>query len=218
MDTNNNFMLITTNLRRMMQQGTTLAMGITDDEIHRALDDYRTQYQERLNLGYAHAEIIRGFYGTMREIYRKHIPSNLKSQIKCNKGCAHCCHINVDCGQGEVDLILDFCRIKNITIDVKRLTVQAPLGLEERPRSEYSACVFLGDDNECKIYEVRPLACRKYFVVSDPVKCDYKTNPQDQVHILPVLQMELIASAIANMQPTGSMSNTLLKTLMTGKF
>lgn len=218
MDTNNELMLITTNLRRMIDQGTTKAMGIPDIEIQNALLNYKKQYQERLDAGYGHADIIKGFYRTMEEIYKNYIPEVYKSKISCSKGCAHCCHINVDCSQGEIDIIMRYCKHNKIEIDLKRLVIQSAMNVEQRPLSSKSACVFLAEDNTCKIYNARPLACRKYFVVSPAVKCNYKENPQDEVHIYPVLQMELIASAIANMQPAGNMASGLLKTLMTNKF
>jgi len=92
----------------------------------------------------------------------------------CKKGCAFCCHINVDVTDPEAALIAQHCREKNIKVDVNYLHERLRNRKMEVALSKAAACVFL-KNNECSIYEVRPLACRSYLVVNEPQYCDAVT-------------------------------------------
>lgn len=105
------------------------------------------------------------------------LPGNRKVRIRCKKGCSFCCHYNVEIYRGEAMLIAEYCAQKGISIDKEYLLQQLrskPLDLPLR--RSHSACVFL-KDGECSIYEVRPIACRNYFVINDPKYCDAYTYP-----------------------------------------
>lgn len=212
MDTNK-YLTVTTNMQRMMQQGIIARLGYTNKDISNTIQAYMKQYDDALKQGETHASIIRAFYRTMRDVYRKDIDGRIKDLIACKKGCAFCCHINVDATPGEVDMIIEYTRANNIPIDYNRLWRQRGLSMKQRPQSQYSACVFLAEDNTCKIYEVKPIGCRKYFVFNDPKECDAKTNNEDRVKIYADFHLEAIASAIFNMQQPASMVELLLRTV-----
>jgi Fe-S-cluster containining protein len=113
----------------------------------------------------------------------------------CKKGCAHCCHVRIDVSTSEVDLIVQKMKQDKLLIDFDRLKIQA--GKEDiafytpRMGKGNNRCVFLGDDNECKIYDARPLFCRSHFAVGDAEKCTMDVEGAktmlmyiDVVHIL----------------------------------
>lgn len=94
----------------------------------------------------------------------------------CDKGCSHCCFIQVGASPREIDLIVSHMEKKNIGLNNEsmiRLHEQSLIKDEkEYMMSMYRRCVFLNDENRCSIYEVRPFACRNYFVYSEPEKCN----------------------------------------------
>ena len=201
---------VSKNLQQMREQGIFAKTGITDNELVRLIQDYIDQFKEVLKHNDG-AETIHQAYKMLNDYFRKDFDKQIKEKITCKKGCSFCCHINVDCTQMEVDLILQYIRAYNIPVDAKVLELHAKSTMKERPLLEKSACVFLSAEGNCNIYDVRPLACRKYFIVSDPTLCNYKTNPLDNVKIYPDLQMELVTSALVNIQQPENMASLLQK-------
>ena len=94
--------------------------------------------------------------------------------LKCEKGCAHCCHTGVAATQVEWDGILNNVMENNVdlgevierskrTIDRVRETLQSKKSLEQIDWHRLvinQPCPFLGEDHACIIYEDRPLDCR----------------------------------------------------------
>lgn len=87
----------------------------------------------------------------------------------CRAGCAFCCAIPVAVSAPEALYIAAYLRE---TLSIKALaTLRTDLQarMEERQGWAVDArhahkrfCVFLGDDRQCGIYPIRPLACRGY--------------------------------------------------------
>ena len=86
---------------------------------------------------------------------------DLAQHAVCRKGCSHCCHIAVAINQAEADLIA-------------RRTGRTPAKpanrmLEGREQFAHAIPLGYGDpcpflvDNQCSIYDARPLACRMHF-------------------------------------------------------
>jgi uncharacterized protein len=100
--------------------------------------------------------------------------------VPCKAGCSACCHTNVDITSDEGVLLLE--RISGgVAIDMDRLKMQArventteawgKLSFDER------RCVFLDENKSCKVYEDRPMVCRKWFIIGDPKRCeDYNAS------------------------------------------
>lgn len=127
----------------------------------------------------------------------KERPADLLSQIQCRKGCAHCCKIKVECSLLEAEYIYEYCKEEGITFDVERLKEQAKLDdVNEYTVSPFRNCVFLGEDNACKIYEARPIACRNYLVVSDPAHCDVQ-NGVRKVLAVATLDENLVGAGLS---------------------
>lgn len=136
-------------------------------------------------------------------------------EITCKKGCAFCCRINVDATKTEAQMVIAYARVNNIPIDVDALKEQANATNDERPFLKNAKCVFLGKDNLCKVYAVRPNACRKYFVVSAPQLCEATPERllKNEIQISVSWQVEVIASAIINIEDSGNFSQQILNEL-----
>ena len=112
---------------------------------------------------------IRALYLAFESSKIKWPPMSRDGSIKpaCKKGCAYCCHLNVDVLKLEMVYIwtnlqkvrtpeeLEVIKQKaQVNYDIKH-----KLSYDERMSSRLK-CPFLGDDNFCTIYEDRPLSCR----------------------------------------------------------
>src|SRR5687768_9442172 len=117
--------------------------------------------------------------GTIKEVYKaidnffNAAPEENKKEIKCKTGCTACCFIDVDLSADEAAAIVEYCNENGIEIDKEYLEKQAAVG--RKKYSELSRCVFLKDDF-CSVYPVRPVACRKHWVKTDPSLCDFSKN------------------------------------------
>lgn len=127
----------------------------------------------------------------------------------CRRGCFHCCYQNVDVIWDEAALLLEKYADQ---IDWER--VQEQIDAVEVSKMPYAkrACVFL-KDGQCSVYEDRPNSCRKYFVISDPDKCNAEKYPGGDVGSLYSHKAEIFASALMTLQDCGSMAQMLAKVL-----
>lgn len=123
------------------------------------------------------------------------VPEESKNEIQCKAGCTACCFIDVDISADEATVIIDYCGENHIEIDKAYLTEQATVG--RKSYSALSRCVFL-KDNFCSIYPVRPVACRKHWVITDPALCDFSNNTTNQVGGFFNVNTEIMASAMLN--------------------
>lgn len=122
------------------------------------------------------------FYSTLDSEVEESIISKYP-EITCKKGCAYCCHQKIGISQAEAYLIINFVSFWNIKINWDLLMSQK--GHEDWSKIPFksSKCIFLGEDNLCKIYEVRPGACRWYFSLQDPKLCDIEQFPGGSVSV-----------------------------------
>lgn len=135
------------------------------------------------------------------------------SEIKCRRGCAHCCHVNVTITRPEAVLLHHAAREAGITLDRDKLERQARYTVadwQQQPEAD-RACIFLDPMGSCKVYEHRPDACRKYLVLSEPEQCDVNAHPKGQVLNFVSIKAEIIASAAMVVFECGSMPAMLLK-------
>lgn len=204
---------ITLSLSMMIDNDVHTRLGLTTSQIIQAVYDYKEQAINFIKSGYKPVEVIQNFMAMCDQLQTE--DKNIL-QVSCKQGCAHCCHINVDATQYEVDTIVNYCIENDITINPKTLKKQKGLTNIQRPKSSHSACVFLGKDNLCKVYPVRPFHCRKYFAVDDPKYCDAYNYPapHNKVKIYGNLDIEIITSAILNIDKSfGPMVDKLLTAL-----
>ena len=153
---------------------------------------------------------------TIKEVYKaidnffNNAPGENKKDIKCKTGCTACCFIDVDVSADEVAAIINYCNENAIEIDKEYLIKQAEVG--RKKYSELSRCVFLKDDM-CSIYPVRPIACRKHWVKTDPSLCDFSKNIANPVGKYFDVNTEILASAVLNVGETGSFEKMMLNEL-----
>jgi Fe-S-cluster containining protein len=136
-------------------------------------------------------------------------------EITCRKGCSHCCYMRTGVLPQEAQLLVETMKQQQIQIDQARLWKQLHwpnadnYWLQQPP--EDRRCVFLSAQGECQVYEQRPLACRKYFVVSEPELCNIDKNPKGRVAIWFDTNSEIIASAAMSFYGVDSMPRQLLR-------
>jgi Fe-S-cluster containining protein len=135
--------------------------------------------------------------------------------VSCTKGCSFCCRMNVDMTELEADVLVNYAHKHNIPVDKNYLKKQLRLSPEELPLSkEYSSCMFLAKDNTCKVYDVRPMACRKYFVVTPAEECNIPAFPKHMVASIVDPDVEAVVSAIDTLEINVSrMPGQLLKAI-----
>jgi Fe-S-cluster containining protein len=92
--------------------------------------------------------------------------------VACKKGCAYCCHLNVDLLAGEEIVIRDYVKdvfSKEQINEIKQkamIRYQESEGKDVEERQDIKGpCAFLADDNTCRIYDVRPVSCRGFYSV-----------------------------------------------------
>ena len=119
--------------------------------------------------------------------------------LSCRRGCAGCCHFEVEITPDEAALLAVKVRA-GAAIDRERLRLQSARPRLDPAWSRFFApenrCVFLGDDDACRIYESRPAACRRLLVTTPAEAC---TTPGAAVAPVPVLIAEVLLSAALEM-------------------
>lgn len=144
--------------------------------------------------------------------------SATSGDIKCRKGCSHCCHSPVEIWPHEAALLVEIAREAGMELDQARLERQSQYTMDtwrQQPAAD-TACVFLGDDGACKVYEVRPNACRKLLVVTDPALCDAAKHPPDSVGRWFSWEAEILESAALEVFGAALMPRLLLSELDRG--
>jgi Fe-S-cluster containining protein len=155
-------------------------------------------------------------HGTMDAVLERDRGKDPASgEIRCRKGCSHCCHGPVEIWPQEAVLLVKAAGDAGVELDRARLERQGRQSIEtwrQQPGTD-TACVFLGGDGACRVYESRPNACRKLLVVSDPALCDAKNNSLDQVDRWFSWESEMLETAALEVFGRGLMPAQLLAQL-----
>lgn len=141
--------------------------------------------------------------------------SAASGDIKCRKGCSYCCHEPVDIWPHEAALLVEIARESGMELDKARLERQSQRTVDnwrQQPAAD-TACVFLGDDGACRVYEFRPNACRKLLVVTDPELCNGENHPPDSVGRWFSWEAEMLESAAQEVFGAALMPRSLLAVL-----
>ena len=135
--------------------------------------------------------------------------------IKCRRGCSNCCHGPVEIWPHEAALLVEGARKAGVEIDKVRLERQERYSIDtwwQQPAAD-QACVFLGADGACGVYEFRPNACRKLLVMSDPALCDGSKHPPERIERWFSWEAEMLESAAQEVFGGGLMPRSLLAEL-----
>lgn len=173
-------------------------------------------YNYWLGVKQVHAGIVRAWLvqKDIEQVLKVQRENGLESKVSCKKGCSDCCYQEVWITGDEADLLAFKIR-EGIEIDLERLKKQAQIQNTEAwldiPKQDRK-CVFLSDQNLCRVYDYRPISCRKYFVQSPPEMC---ADIRGKTWILAMDAAEAIATAAMNLPPEGGpLAATLLKKLV----
>ena len=138
----------------------------------------------------------------------------LQTKPSCARGCGTCCNYEVEITKDEGELLASVVN-SGVAIDHERLAIQAA---RKRQSDEWkkigsessNACVFLGQDQACQVYDVRPSICRKHLVASDPTECG-----KDDGKVAPILIpfAEIALSAIISQPDNTKASLSKMLTL-----
>jgi Fe-S-cluster containining protein len=133
-------------------------------------------------------------------------------QVSCGKGCAGCCHYEVEITPDEAVLLGEVVQ-RGFPVDRARLKLQAG---RERQSVEWlrfwspdNRCVFLGVDGACQIYEDRPSICRKHVVTTPVAAC---TTAGAAIAPVQILLAEILLSAALSLN--GRAGASLAKMLL----
>ena len=136
-------------------------------------------------------------------------------EIRCRKGCDHCCHGAVEIWPHEAALLVEAARAGGVELDRARLERQAVHDIDDWQRQPDAdrACVFLGGDGACRVYDSRPNACRKLLVTSDPALCDASRHPVGSTERWFSWEAELLECAALEAMGRALMPRALLRIL-----
>lgn len=122
--------------------------------------------------------------GTLKEIYAKldKITEDIreKAKVTCRKGCAHCCELLALATFSEAVLLAEevWARPdwKDLVDQMRKQALETCFdGITEvKYADKQIPCAFIGEDNACKMYAVRPACCRYHIAISDPKFCSFE--------------------------------------------
>jgi Fe-S-cluster containining protein len=162
----------------------------------------KNNYIAQLNTNDPIKEKVLAMYDVIDEINKDSFAPP-KDQPSCKKGCSHCCFIQVATMEWEIITILEYMKHQGLEFEPEELELLEKQALikddKEYIVSPHRRCVFLGKDNLCGIYPVRPSACRNYYVFSDPSECD-TFNPNASGRTLVNFNLDTIAPILALME------------------
>ena len=179
------------------------------------IDSHIKQYQN-FKKSYDPRTIAHNYHKMIDDMItlHKNKPENIFFKITCKKSCGYCCNLNVDITREEAVLITD-CAIKeNVRIDYKLLKRQSLLTKDHwiKQNKELRKCIFLDENNNCKIYEFRPNNCRKFLSIDSVEVCKQcYENKAEGFNRFTAPLVEALITAIMTATETNSMSKMLLE-------
>jgi Fe-S-cluster containining protein len=128
----------------------------------------------------------------------------------CKANCSSCCHIRVVLMDSEADALVEHLRAHDIKLDRELVLYQKEHAVTDTMHStmpyEKRRCPILGEDGNCRAYEARPAACRKYLVASDPKMCDMRYS--DTAAIIMEPAVEAVVAALGSLEEPEDKTNT----------
>lgn len=104
-----------------------------------------------------------------------HEKVDMAGKTTCGSGCSFCCHSDINMSTYEASYINAVIEHYDIKVDEVRLKKQQTKKWHKLKYAE-KKCVMLGEENECMIYDYRPMICRLWNSTEDPKFCDQKAG------------------------------------------
>jgi Fe-S-cluster containining protein len=168
-------------------------------EILRQVENYQAQIA-KLPAGRERAKVaIKALQELIEREKKQHLKA-FEAKVQCKAGCAGCCHQQVEVSGDEGALLASLVD-NGLKIDMERLERQANTDFTDlewwRQSQRDKACLFLDEKNQCRIYSMRPMACRKYFVFTPPEQCaEVSPTGSITVGVYTIPDAEIFATAI----------------------
>ena len=139
-----------------------------------------------------------------------------KMHATCTRGCAACCRLLVMASLAEAVTIAIYLLSDpewRAELPAFRERIEAHILAYNDPELTVGShfdkqlpCVFLGADETCRIYSVRPAHCRYHYVVSDPRNCSFGADDPVTARInLDSLRNHVLDAAVTAAPPGGRM-------------
>jgi Fe-S-cluster containining protein len=184
---------------------TSVSEGVRVDEFLTILKMYDAIKEDvkkmRKDIGIS--EITKSAYEFIDVKLKEQLDSQSKIKPSCKSGCSYCCHLNVGIGLDEAKNLakhLDDTMIVHLKKQRDVLIGLGKGGYESFPHVtdwNTSACVFL-KDSKCSVYSDRPMACRMYFVASEPKLCDPVENKDGKTAQLITTEAEILRGVMSH--------------------
>ncbi len=104
--------------------------------------------------------------------------------MQCKAGCAQCCHVDLSIFEGEAQVILEWTESLQ-TEEKKQLLEKLKSPQQTSIYNKKKACIFLRN-NECSIYEARPIICRTQGAVLQYKRATSKDSTEILVDVCPL--------------------------------
>jgi Fe-S-cluster containining protein len=102
----------------------------------------------------------------------------LKEDVSCKKGCSYCCYCIPKVSLTEIKFIIDKYGFPDVEL------------IKEMEKN--GKCIYLIND-ECSIYDARPILCRGYGVFSHPKFCSINSKERpivlNNTYVLRILEL-----------------------------
>ena len=111
----------------------------------------------------------------LHQLVDQEIERENQIEASCKKGCSACCYIEVEITSYEAE-ILEKLINEGLLIDRQQLLLQSSREVGDllwKKSSHFTKnqCVFLNKFGDCRIYEERPVMCRRHSVTSPAHLC-----------------------------------------------
>ena len=199
--------------------------GMGEEEIEKAMNMVCAQFEAMVK-GIEALDAGRPRYELGAEIINRAYRKAERGDGPCKKGCAHCCGVQVGCGWSEGLMIADYLiRAHRVTPTWGRVVVSELMRMKKtmpRDPEEWGKvalkdrmCPFLDSRSQvCRIYQIRPHACRSYYAASGTKPSQCKVGPgKSVVGTYVSVEGEVLISAVSKVEGLGFMPSVVLKAL-----
>lgn len=140
--------------------------------------------------------------------------------LACRKGCSACCHTQVSVTIEEASLLAKKIEENELEVDWELLQLQASYSAGNWLRLSYEKrkCLFVGPQDDCRVYEDRPSVCRSNYVLGSSSQCSTADGVQRPLRMLktPRADMTIVGQFKASAR-TGTLPALLYEVLLAKK-